>query len=458
VCGGQGRRWLNPDQGGDLSARWCLLWLAAWCLVAAAQDGQRAGPQLVLADVDAPPSERASIASVEHPAIAYLTAAPNDPVTQLNRRLAQGKLQLDFVADEGYYRSILQALDISASSQLLVFSKSSLQRRFISPSAPRALYFNDEVAVAFIRGAPLLELAAFDPAQGVIFFTIEQQVSAQPRAVRQESCLSCHLSRNSMDVPGMLVRSLATDTNGATLPQLGNYISDHRSVFAERWGGWYVTGDTGSTRHLGNSMLAATVGRAQTITPAATSLSSLAGKAELAGYGATTSDVAALMVFNHQMHMTNLLTRMGWETRVALAQPPTAANRVITERVLAGNARELVDYLLFVDEAPLAGKVMAATQFVSEFAARGPFDRQGRSLRQLDLQQRLLRYPCSYMIYTAAFDALPAEAKAAIYRRLWSVLAGEDVDARYRGLAVSDRRAILEILRDTKQELPGYFR
>jgi hypothetical protein len=167
--------------------------------------------------------------------------------------------------------------------------------------------------------------------------------------------------------------------------------------------------------------------------------------------------VAALLVFNHQMHITNLLIRMGWETRVALAQQPSAVSEAITSRVLRNNARELVDYLLFVDEAPLAGKVTASTLFTSEFAARGPYDDRGRSLRQLDLEQRLLRYPCSYMIYSAAFDGLPAQAKAAIYQRLWVILSGGQSDARYRRLTLPDRRAILEILRDTKPDLPDYF-
>src|SRR5579859_8163279 len=116
------------------------------------------------------------------------------------------------------------------------------------------------------------------------------------------------------------------------------------------------------------------------------------------------------MVFNHQMHMTNLVTRVGWEARVSPASP------------LSGSARELVDYLFFVDEAPLNGPIRGTSGFVEKIAAGGPRDHKGRSFREFDLQRRTFRYPCSYMIYSDAFDALPAGAKDAIYKRMWEIL------------------------------------
>jgi len=189
-------------------------------------------------------------------------------------------------------------------------------------------------------------------------------------------------------------------------------------------------------------------------TPSAASLESVAA---LQGYLAASSDVAAHLVFEHQTHMSNLLTRMGWDARVVLSQDPAAA-RALTQQLLTNNARELVDYLLFVDEARLEHGVTGSAAFVADFAARGPRDRLGRSLRQLDLQTRLLRYPCSYMVYSPAFDGLPPLAQQAIYRRLWTVLSGRDRSSKYRKLALRDRRAIVAILRDTKPDLPQYFR
>jgi hypothetical protein len=140
----------------------------------------------------------------------------------------------------------------------------------------------------------------------------------------------------------------------------------------------------------------------------------------------------------------NLFTRVGWDVRVA-------------QHVLPDQVDELVDYLLFVDEWPLSGRVQGNSGFTEKFETEGPRDSQGRSLRQFDLEHRLMRYPCSYMIYSAAFDGLPADARAAIYKRMWLILSGQEHDARYAKLTPADRGAVVEILRDTKPESRTYF-
>jgi hypothetical protein len=90
-------------------------------------------------------------------------------------------------------------------------------------------------------------------------------------------------------------------------------------------------------------------------------------------------------------------------------------------------------------------------------SASGPRDRRGRSLYELDLTRRLMKYPCSYLIYSPAFDALPPLAKDPIYKRMWQVLSGDASEPRYRSMSLADRRAIVEILKDTKPNLPAYF-
>jgi hypothetical protein len=181
-------------------------------------------------------------------------------------------------------------------------------------------------------------------------------------------------------------------------------------------------------------------------------LTSLDGLFDLKGYLAPYSDVVALLVMDHQANMMNLITRTGWEARVAAASASQSASTRVTEA-----ARDLVDYMLFVDEAPLVGPVKSTSGFAESFVARGPRDGQGRSLRELDLRRRLFKYPCSYMIYTPAFDALPPAAKNAVYSRLWEVLSGKDASPRYKGLAAQERQAIVSILRETKKDLPDYF-
>jgi hypothetical protein len=381
---------------------------------------------------------------LEHTAIEYRKGPTSDLVVQLNRKIQTGDVRLAFEPGFGYLHSVLDALDVPKESQIAVFSKTSAQVAHIDPQHPRTIFFNDAVAVAYTRGG-FIELAAHDPRQGVVFYDIPQQPTEKPYFSRQDWCLGCHNNLVTLGVPGMMVRSVATAADGRPMQWLVNYTSDHRSPFERRWGGWYVTGDAPSVKHLGN------VGHEEgAIAPVASHLDSLAGPA--AGSYSNYSDIVALMVFEHQVYMTNLITRIGWQTRVGLAD-----HRDDMARALEASAADVVDYMLFVDEAPLPGQVRSTSGFAEKFAGEGPNDRHGRSLRQLDLQDHLMRYRCSYMIYTAAFDALPAEAKDAVYRRLWNVLSGQDSAAKYQKLSVSERKAIVEILRDTKKDLPEYF-
>ena len=184
-------------------------------------------------------------------------------------------------------------------------------------------------------------------------------------------------------------------------------------------------------------------------------LGSLTSRLDVDGYLSPHSDVVALMVVEHQAHMTNLITRLGWEARRVMFRD--AADPVAFDELITGGAAELVDYVLFIDEAPLATPVTGSSGFADQFSARAPRDRRGRSLREFDLEHRLFRYPCSYMIYTVAFDALPGIAKDAVYKRMWEVLSGRVDEAPYTRLIRADRQAILEILRDTKPDLPTYY-
>jgi hypothetical protein len=181
-------------------------------------------------------------------------------------------------------------------------------------------------------------------------------------------------------------------------------------------------------------------------------LASVEGQFDLKGYLTPYSDVVPQLVIAHQANMTNLITRTGWEARLAESRPSADAAARVTEA-----ARDLVDYMLFVDEAPLVGPVKGGAGYEAIFTAAAPRDMKGRSLRELDLRRRLFRYPCSYLIYTPAFDGLPVRAKDAVYARLWEVLSGREKAPRYRGLTLADRQAIVEILRETKPGLPTFF-
>jgi hypothetical protein len=393
--------------------------------------------------------------SPDHPAIEYATRPLRDPVARLNREMSEGRIQLPFEPRSGFLRSVLRALDVPVESQIAAFSKTSLQSPRITPENPRTLFFNDSVAVAWVNGG-FIELAATDPQQGINFYTLQLDGATEPQFVHQTRCLSCHESFTSLDVPGLLAKSVFPSRDGTAMYQFGSYIPDHRTPFAERWGGWYVTGDSGAIRHMGNAILSGRSALQSSATDETPDVQTIPIQLDTAAYLSPYSDVTALMVFNHQTRMTNLLIRVGWEFRVARYE--RAGEFEVTAR-LREMVNELVDYLLFVDEALLPARVKGTSGFAEKFSASGPRDRSGRSLRQLDLERRLLQYPCSYMIYAEAFDGLPAEAKEAIYARMWQVLSGEDTAPRYSSrLSRADREALIEILIDTKKDLPKFFR
>lgn len=400
--------------------------------------------------------------------INYLTATVHDPVALLQEKLQTKKVTLRHDGHQGYLRSVLEQLNVPVSSQVLVFSKTSFQRTRIAPDTPRAIYFNDDVYVGFVQGSDVLEFSAVDPELGGTFYLLEQAQTPSPTFLRQtHDCLQCHASGRTQDVPGHLVRSVYPEESGQPAFNAGTFSTSHESPMAERWGGWYVTGTHGKQTHMGNVLVTDHEHPEKLDTKAGANLIDLSGKFDTSAYLAPTSDIVALMVLEHQVKMHNLITLANYQSKLAIHYSK-AINKALgepedtisdtTARRFQGPAEELVKYMLFVDEASLSEPVRGTTSFAKDFSFRGPRDRQGRSLRDFDLQTRLFRHPCSYLIYSKSFDALPAPVKGHIYRRLWEVLSGKDTSEAYSRRTPEERKAILEILRETKPELPDYWK
>jgi hypothetical protein len=386
-----------------------------------------------------------TILPLDHAAIRYAGPAA-DAVTRLDAQIASGKVKLEYRAGLGYLPALLARLGINPDSQSLVFSKTSFQAAKISPSNPRALFFNDEVMVGSVRGGDVLELAALDPKQGMVFYTLDVQKSDQPRFVRRDSCLQCHQGPATLGIPGVLVGSVFPDASGMPNSRMGNPVTDDSTPIQKRWGGWYVTGTTGGMNHLGNAV--ARDPRAPDVLDerGSQNVTSLAGRFDFTGYIAPTSDIVALMTLEHQTRVVNLMIRAGWDARVNAA--PAAIDADI---------EALVRYMLFADEAKLYDPIEGVSTFAKTFNQRGPRDRQGRSLRDFDMNKRMFRYPLSFMLYSATFDALPDAVREKVYRRIFDVLKGQD-QAQFSRLTDDDRKAVLEIVRETKTGLPGYWR
>ncbi len=397
-------------------------------------------------------SSETALLPIDHPAIQYDGIQPQDRVTRLSRDLAAGKIKFS-KGSQGDLPVLLQALGVNPDSQALVFSKTSFQAARIEPHNPRAIYFNDDVAVGFVRGSDLLEVAALDPRQGVIFYSFDGS-SDPPRFDRRDACLQCHHSSGTLGIPGLLIASSYTDASGMPAFRGAQRITDDRTPFQDRWGGWYVTGTHGDMRHIGNAVGHDPAHPELLDLRGSQNLTSLAKKFDPQGYLSGLSDIVALMTLEHQTRMTNLIVRTGWEARVLASNQADPA----LQKQLETDIESMVTYMLFADEARLQDPVVGVSTFTKTFPERGPRDRQGRSLRDFDLQKRLFRYPLSYMIYSEAFDNLPNSVRDRVYRRIYDVLTGRDHSDKFKRLSSEDREAVLEIVRDTKSELPEYFK
>lgn len=393
----------------------------------------------------------------EQAPIRYSESKPTDPISILQKSIDADQVELVHAKEHGYLRGLLKALKISPKSQLLVYSKTSLQLHRISPYTPRAIYFNDDVYVGFIPGSDRLEISSADPALGGVFYTLSQDKQKNPRFVRdQGNCLACHANSRTQDVPGHLIRSVYTSANGQPHYGMGTHLTTQESDFQERFGGWYITGTHGSIRHLGNLIVKQNGDKIER--DAGANIVDLSKKFRTDRYLTPHSDLVAMMVLTHQAEMHNLITLVNFQTRQAIHQgkvmnkaldrPEDFVSESTINRVNSA-VEKLLRYLLFADEKKLDARITGTSGFREYFESLGPFDKQGRSLRQLDLETRTFKYPCSYLIYSKSFQRLPVLAKSRIISRINEILAGKDQSGDFDSLTAKDRQAIREILRDT---------
>ena len=404
----------------------------------------------------------------ENPPINYSTTAAANPISRLQEALDAGAATLTYDDSFGYLKSVLDLLKVPVESQLLVFSKTSLQIRQITPATPRAVYFNDDVYVGTVQHGEVLELSVADPALGAVFYTLAQRPGGRPQFVRQnQECLRCHATTLTRDIPGHIVRSVFAGPDGQPILKAGSTVTDQSTPFAQRWGGWYITGTHGDARHRGNQIARETDYDAIIDEEAGANQTALPERVDTGKYLSPHSDLVAMMVLEHQTRFHNLLTEASFETRSALYRqgiidrifernPGTLSES--SQRIVTQIGDKVVDYMIFADEAELKDPVQGTGGFAEAFEATGPRDSQGRSLRDLDLEERLFTYPLSYLIYTPQFDGLPAVVKDHVYQRLWNIFTGKEPTPDLLHLTNAKCRAVVQILRETKPDLPAYWR
>ena len=398
----------------------------------------------------------------ERPPIDYHNRETSNPIEDIRAKIASGEVKMRYDETHGYLPHLLELLGIDTASQTLVFSKTSLQLRRISPERPRALYFDDETYVGYVQYGDVVEISTTDPKLGAMFYTLSQEPVEKPNIIRDRGeCLQCHASNRTKTVPGHLVRSVFPNKYGQPEFGRGTYTMDHSTPFSKRFGGWYVSGKHGKMRHMGNQVLESP----QSLDldrEAGANITDLTKLVDVEPYLEPTSDLVAIMLLQHQSQMHNYITLANLETMAALHYNKVMAEAFdrpenyisgSTKRRIRSVAQKLVKFMLFSGEYELENPVSGSSSFAATFSAREPKDKEGRSFFQLDLDTRMLKFPCSWLVYSESFDSLPDITYEAVANELYYALKGEDDRGDFVHLSKKDKKAIYEILTATKPKL-----
>jgi hypothetical protein len=408
-----------------------------------------------------PPGAVSVIYDRDYPFIHYSEAPEHNEITRLQKRLNGGAVKLAATPQHGYLESVLAALDIDPDSQMLVFSKTSLQIDVISAATPRAVYFNDDTYVAWVQQSGVLEIVTMDADRGPVFYTLSASDPTAQFARETLRCLTCHDTFAEMGggVPHFLFESTYDVEGGKLIPDAVARETTDQTPIAQRWGGWYVTGKDGGAFNLGNILPPATRAPISIEKARRGSVASLASLLDTSAYLRNTSDVVALLILEHQVTVHNEIIHANYKSRVLVErlQPDSDAATLhwsqLTPQLqtrLELMLRPLVDALLMANAAPLPRPVAGSNGYAERFQSRGPSDPQGRSLRQLDLDTQVFRYPLSFLIYSEGFDALPPFVREHVYAKLAQILQASDPGAPYSSRSAANRKAAFDILLATK--------
>lgn len=414
-------------------------------------------------------------ADYDQPPIAYSSTEANDPVAKLKRRIDKGEIVFHGKTRRDVLDEMLTLLNVPVESQVLVYSKTSAQNSKISPDRPRAIYFSDEIYVGWVQDGNI-EIISFDPQLGAIFYLVDLlnlTPEGQPVIARNANCLTCHAGGPTREVPGLLVRSVSAGPTGMPEFSAGTFFVGDDTPIEDRWGGWYVTGESGDQGHRGNTIAIRDPKTddivLEPVISNPTHLASLDDVIDVEPYPhGGRSDIVALMVLEHQTATQNAILQGSYEARRAvhrsrslrreLGEPNPDVLPESTLSLLENQADRIVRRLLFADEFHMDDDgVEGDDAFQTAFAGNQRENSEGRSLKDFRLYERIFKYRCSYVIYSSVFDNQPPALRNAVYRRLYDILKGPIPPAGYEYLSESERQRIFEILVETKAGLPDYW-
>lgn len=375
----------------------------------------------------------------------YHERTPSDPFTRIKAQLESGTLPLDRSSELATVRSLLKTLKIPESSQLLVFSTTSLQLGLISPSNPRALYFNEDTYIGWVPGGRI-EVVSIDPELGGIFYIFDIPHDASPiRADRSGRCMNCHAGEDAGFVPGLVIKSVLPGPSGGSLESFRDVPAGHATPFTNRFGGWHVTGAAGFSNHWGNLTGRLSQGNLVRIP------NPPGDRYRADRYPVPSSDFLAHCIHEHQIGFFNRAIAAGYRVRSHLHfDGPTLTPAHQGE--VDADAEALARYLLFSDEAPFP---VEAASGAGAFQADFLRDRRivgGHSLKDLNLKTRLFQHRCSYLITSEFFARLPDPLKSGVVQRIQSAIRDTNPETRIAAPPAEERRILRELLGDALPE------
>ena len=344
----------------------------------------------------------------------YWNAKRKDPFTKIIPLLHNGQIKLDHSSELNFLKSLLKELNIPESSQLQLFSTTSLQLGLINPSNPRSLYFNESIYIGYIPGGKI-EVISIDPEHGAVFYIFKVPSKKQPLTITPtKRCMNCHADRELSGIPGLIIKSVLPGVNGGSLDSYRTGQPGHDVPYKDRFGGWYITDLLDPADHSN------VLGFYKNGTIEKKNVLALQKKSTHL-FPNSNSEVLTHLIFDHQAGFVNRAIKSNYLLRLTQLPDNLDEHQLNFKKSIS----DLVKYSLFDKEPNLSLKINQNSHFKTDFLITPHKLKTGESLRELDLKTRLFKYRCSFMLFSDFFKNNPPEIKKVVYKEIKQNLLSE---------------------------------